>query len=67
MDPDMAKFSTLKWFKFVPRLISMWGIRKCYHFNSKLPTFTIASSYTEYFIYVLYGAQDGKVKQIEAI
>ena len=33
-------------------------------FNPKLPTFAIASSYTEDFIYVLYRTQNGKIKQI---
>ena len=44
MDPETAKFSRLKWSKFVSRLISMWGVRKCNHFNPKLPTFIIANS-----------------------
>ena len=64
MDPDTAKFSRLKKFKFVHRLILMWGIRKCHHFNPKLPTFAIASSFTAYLIYILYGSQNGKIKQI---
>ena len=51
----------------VPRLISMWGIRKSHHFNSELPTFAIVSSFTAYLIYVLYGPQNGKIKQIELI
>ena len=67
MDPDTAKFRRFKWFKFVPRLISMWGIRKCHHFNPKLPTVAIASIFTAYLIYVLYGPQYGKIKQIEVI
>ena len=64
MDPDMAKSSRFKWFKFVPSLISMWGIRKCHHFNPKLPTFVITSSFTAYLNYVLYGTQNGRIKQI---
>ena len=67
MDRDTAKFSKLKWFKFVPRLISMWGIRKCNRFNPKLPTFAIVISFTTYIIYVLYGSQKCKIKQIEVI
>ena len=67
IDPDTSKFSRFKGLKFVPWLISMWGIRKCHHFNPKLPTLAIASSFTAYLIYVLYGAQNGKIKQIEAI
>ena len=60
MDPDTAKFSKFKWFKFVPRLISMWGIRKCHHFNPKLSTFAIANSFTAFFIYVLYWPKQRK-------
>ena len=67
MYPDMVKFSRLKWFKFVPRLISMWGIRKCHHFDPKLPTFAIANSFTVFLIYALYGSQNGKIKQIEGV
>ena len=68
MDQDiMAKFSRLKWFKFVPRLISMLEIRKCYHFNPKLPTFAVASSFTAFLIYVLYGPQNGKTEKIKVI
>ena len=61
------KFSRSKGFKFVPWLISMWGIRKCHHFNPKLPTSAIASTFTEYLNYILYGTQNGKIKQIEVI
>ena len=53
MDSDTAKFSRLKWFKFVHRLISMWGIRKCNLFNPKLPIFAIASSFFAYIIYCM--------------
>ena len=67
MDPNTAKLCRFKWFSFVPRLISMWGIRKCHHFNPKLATFDIAISFTAYFVYVLYGPQNGKIKQIKVI
>ena len=61
MGPDTAK---LKGFKFVPRLILKRGIRKCQYFDPKLPTFAVANSFTAYLIYVLYGTQNGKIKQI---
>ena len=61
MDPDTAKFSRLKWFKFVSRLILMWEIQKCNSSNLKLPLFAIAISFTANIIYVLYGPQKGKL------
>ena len=64
MDPNTTKFSRLKRFKFVPRLILRLGIQKYQHFDPKLPTFAIASSYTVYLINVLYGAQNGIIEQI---
>ena len=66
MDQDTAKFSRFKWFKFVLRIISIGGIRKCHHFNPKLPMVASASSFTTYLIYVLYGPQYGQNKQIGA-
>ena len=42
----------------------MWGIRNFNHFNSKLPAYVIVNSLTTYLIYVLYGPQNGKIKQI---
>ena len=60
MDSDTAKFSIFKGFKFVPRLISMWGIKKYHHLIPKQPTFDIASSFTANLIYVLYGPKNGR-------
>ena len=45
----------------------MWEILRCHYFNPKLPTFIIASSFTAYLIYVLYGPKNGIIKQIEVI
>ena len=33
MDPETAKLSILRLFKFDPRLILRWGIRKCHNFD----------------------------------
>ena len=67
MYPKTEKLRRLARFKFVPRLVSMWGIRKYLYLNPKLTTFAIASRFTAYLIYVLYGLQNGKIKQIEVI
>ena len=40
---------------------------RCREFETKLHTFAIASSFTVHLIYVLYGPQYGKIKQIEVI
>jgi len=59
-----TKFSRLEGFKFIPRLILKWGIRKCQYFDPKLPTSAVANNFAVYLICVLYGAKNGRNKQI---
>ena len=70
MDLNTAKLSRLKWLKFVPRLILKRGIRKCQYFDPKLPIFSVANSFTAFFIYLLYiyllyGPQKAELSRLE--
>ena len=40
---------------------------RCGEFKTQLPTLAIVNSFTAYIIYVLYGPQYGKIKQLEVI
>ena len=64
MDPKNGKIKQIEWFKFVPRLILKWRIRKFQYFDPKLPTFAFSNSFTEHLIYVLNRTQNGRIMQI---